>query len=80
MQSRRLSLIEALTGTAIGFAASVLLGLFIYPKYGFQPTLGDNVELTLAFTVLSVVRGYLVRRAFNYAHLYAQKRGKHHAA
>lgn len=64
-QSRRMSLVEAWTGTAIGFVVSVVLGLAVYPLYGCSFTLSQNISLTLIFTVASIVRGYVVRRLFN---------------
>lgn len=64
-QSRRQSMIEAIAGTAIGFIVSVLASEVVYPAHGHHFTFAQNVSITLIFTVLSVVRGYLVRRLFN---------------
>lgn len=64
-QSRRMSLIEAWAGTAIGFVVSVVLGFAVYPLFGCSFTLSQNISLTLIFTVASVLRGYAVRRLFN---------------
>jgi hypothetical protein len=65
-QSRLGSALEVVAGTAIGFAVSFCLGRVIYPLYGFHATMTDNLELTAWFTVASIVRGYIVRRAFNW--------------
>ncbi len=66
MQSRRMSMIETVAGVAIGFVVSVLAALVVYPLFGHGFTLSQNVGITVIFTVLSVVRGYLVRRFFNW--------------
>ena len=64
-QTRLGSLIEALVHTAVGFLTSYVGGLFIYPLVGFRPSLAQNLAIVLLFTVVSVVRGYVVRRWFN---------------
>jgi len=38
----------------------------LYPLYGLKVSLAANITLTMWFTVLSLVRGYLVRRLFNW--------------
>jgi Na+/phosphate symporter len=65
-QSRRMSLIETVSGVAIGFVVSVAASFVVYPAFGHSFTLGQNVGITIIFTVLSIARGYLVRRAFNW--------------
>ena len=64
-QSRRMSLIETVASIAIGFVVSLALTAFLLPAYGFGVTFAQNLQITAAFTVASVIRGYLVRRAFN---------------
>lgn len=66
MQSRCMSLVEAALSTAIGFAMSYGLGLIVYPLLGWNVTPGQNVIVVTAFTVASIVRGYGVRRLFNW--------------
>lgn len=64
-QSRKSSAAEALTGTAVGLIVSMIASAYVFPLYGFRPTLLDNVGITLIYTAISVARGYLLRRAFN---------------
>jgi len=40
----------------------------VLPLYGFDVKLGQSVAITVIFTVASIVRGYGVRRLFNYIH------------
>jgi len=66
MQSKFQSAVEVISGLLIGFTVSVIAGRVLYPLYGLKVGLGANITLTLWFTGLSLVRGYLVRRAFNW--------------
>ena len=63
-QTRFMSLVETLVGIAIGFIVSVIITALVMPAYGHHVTMGDNLEITAIFTVASILRGYLVRRAF----------------
>lgn len=64
-QSRLSSLIEAVVSTVIGFAVSVFAGHFVFPHYGVHISLDTNLHITFWFTLISIVRGYVVRRWFN---------------
>lgn len=68
MQRRLISLLEALANTAFGFGISVCVGLVIYPLFGWNATLMDVSALTAIYTAISIVRGYIVRRVFNWMH------------
>lgn len=65
MQSRLGSLLEATTSTLVGFLVAVLTQVVVFPIYGLEVGLGGNLQIALIFTVVSVLRGYLVRRVFN---------------
>lgn len=65
MQSKKHSLIEAITNTAVGFGISLLSIFIILPLVGIESTPGKNGVITLYFTVISIVRGYVLRRVFN---------------
>jgi hypothetical protein len=59
-----MSLIETCASIAIGFVVSVIITALVMPAYGHQVTLADNIQITMIFTVASIVRGYAVRRLF----------------
>ena len=65
MQSRRMSAVEVATNVAIGYAVAVLAQLAIFPAFGVRLPLADNLMIGAAFTVVSLVRSYAVRRMFN---------------
>lgn len=65
-QSKLASLIEALTQTVIGYFINIVVQLIVYPMYGAVFTLQQNFELGLIFLVVSLIRGYALRRMFNH--------------
>lgn len=64
-QSRLGSLIEVGLNILIGFGINWFANLWILPLYGFHITGGQAFSMGLIFTVISVVRGYVLRRFFN---------------
>ena len=65
MQTKRFSLIEAITNTAAGLVVSFCIQLIIYPAMSIPVRIEQNVIITLVFTAVSIGRGYLIRRIFN---------------
>ena len=64
MQSRRMSLIEALSNVAIGYGVAVLTQITVFPLFGLHVSLSDNLLIGALFTLVSVARSYAVRRMF----------------
>jgi len=64
-QTRLGSLIEVMINIAIGFAINWVANLYILPLYGFAITGSQAFSMGLLFTVISVVRSYVIRRWFN---------------
>lgn len=64
-QSRRISLVESVTNIAVGYGVAVLVQIGLFPLFGMAVTLGDNLIIGGVFTVVSLVRSYTLRRAFN---------------
>lgn len=65
-QTKLESFIEASINTAIGFIISYLTWiLIVVPLYHMELSHKDNLVITLIFTVVSVIRGYVIRRYFN---------------
>lgn len=59
MQSKRLSFIESVTNTVVGFLISIVVTVL------YLGTWQTSFVLVGSLTVVSIVRGYLVRRVFN---------------
>jgi len=68
-QSRTLSAIESLVDVGIGFVIAIVTTLYALPLFGFHPSLTQSFGITLIFTVISVIRKYIVRRLFNWLHV-----------
>jgi hypothetical protein len=64
MQTKKNSLIESVTNTVIGFIISLLIQLIIYPVMDIPVTFNQNITITLVFTIVSIIRGYIIRRFF----------------
>lgn len=64
-QSKKQSLKETVISTFIGLAVSLITQIVIFPLYGMQVSFNQNIQITIIFTVVSILRGYLVRRYFN---------------
>ena len=64
-QTKLGSFYEACINVAIGFGINFIANLIILPLFGFNITLMDNFYIGLLYTVVSVVRSYVVRRWFD---------------
>jgi len=73
-QSRRGSFAESLVNVAIGYGIAVGAQIAIFPMFGIIVPLHDNLAIGAIFTVISIVRSYTLRRAFNWWHYRPIKR------
>lgn len=64
-QSKKQSLTETVISTFIGLAVSLITQIVVFPLYGMEVSFNQNIQITIIFTVVSIARGYLVRRYFN---------------
>lgn len=65
-QSKKSSLIESLANIAIGYFVSVTAQIVIFPLFGMRPSIGENLAIGALFTIVSLVRSYVLRRLFNW--------------
>ena len=63
-QSRRLSLLEAVTNVVVGYALAVLTQRIVFPWFGLTASLQDNLAIGAAFVGVSLIRSYALRRVF----------------
>ena len=66
MQRRSLSALEATVSTAAGFLVSLGLTFTVLPAFGYAVTAGHAWGITLIYTAASLLRGYAIRRSFNW--------------
>jgi len=64
-QSRIDSFCESLTNTAIGFLVSLVTWIVVARLYGIQMTATTSLSITAIFTIVSIARQYVLRRAFD---------------
>lgn len=60
-----MSMIEVATNIAIGLVVSFISQIAIFKLYDIHISVTQNIEITIWFTVISIIRSYLVRRWFN---------------
>lgn len=64
-QTKLQSFLEANISTAIGFGLSWAATPFVLAAFGYTVGTGKAFGITAVYTVISIVRGYFVRRFFN---------------
>ncbi len=64
-QSRAGAFVEAWANVAIGYGVNFAANLVVLPLFGFAVSVTDALGIGVVFTVISVLRSYLVRRFFN---------------
>lgn len=65
MQSKKQSFKESVVNVAVGYAVALISQLIVFPIVGVQSTLTQNIKISLYFTIISLIRSYLIRRYFN---------------
>ena len=63
-QSRLMSLAEAVANVVVGYGIAVVTQILIFPIFGLQTTLAQNLQMGLVFTGVSIMRSFLLRRLF----------------
>lgn len=64
-QSRKMSMVESFANVAIGYGIAVAAQLAIFPVFDIHVPLQSNLLIGAFFTVVSLVRSYVLRRVFN---------------
>lgn len=65
-QSRLGSLAETGVSMLVGFWLSVAVQAVVFPMFGYDLPLHDNVAIVTIFTIISMIRSYVLRRVFNW--------------
>ena len=64
-QSVHHSILETITNVGVGYTLAVLTQFIVFPFYGIAFSLNQNAQIGLIFTVVSLIRSYVLRRLFN---------------
>jgi hypothetical protein len=60
-----MSMIEVATNIVIGLVVSFISQIAVFKLYDIHISVTQNIEITIWFTVISIIRSYLIRRWFN---------------
>jgi hypothetical protein len=63
-QSRKMSLVEAVTNVVVGFVLAIVTQAALYPILGIPVSIALNVLIATVFTFVSIMRSYVLRRVF----------------
>jgi len=63
-QSKRMSMMESLINVAVGYGVAVSAQILVFPMFGLEVALADNLAIGAIFTGISIVRSYTLRRVF----------------
>lgn len=68
-QPRWHSLVEAWTNIVVGLLVTLAANALLFPLFGWEISTRQNLALGGLYTVISLARSYLLRRAFNRWHV-----------
>ena len=63
-QTRAMSLVESIANVFVGYGIAVATQILIFPVFGLHTTLAQNLQMGAAFTGISIVRSFALRRLF----------------
>lgn len=63
-QSRSMSLVESIVNVVAGYGVAVVAQMLIFPIFGLHTTLAQNLQMGAAFSLVSLMRSYALRRLF----------------
>ena len=67
-QSKKYSWFETITNISVGFLVALGAQNLIFPFFGIFLDLAGNIKIAAFFTVIGVLRMYVMRRFFNWLH------------
>jgi hypothetical protein len=68
-QKKSISFLEVFLNTVVGYAVAILTQLVVFPLFDINITHSQNLLMGLVFTIVSIVRSYLLRRFFDLCHV-----------
>lgn len=63
-QSRAMSLVESVANVIVGYGVAVTTQLVVFPWFGLPARLDDAMAIGAIFTIISILRSFLLRRVF----------------
>mgnify|MGYP007100215596 CR=1 FL=1 len=65
IQTRAMSAVESVANVVIGYGVALTTQVIVFGSLGLSVSLEQNLWIGAVFTVVSLVRSYVVRRLFN---------------
>lgn len=65
MQTKKQSIIESCTNIGTGYIISMIANYFVLPLFGYSVDMAKSAKIAVVFSVISIVRSYVIRRCFN---------------
>ncbi len=65
-QTRRMSLLESVTNVVVGYVLAIITQIVVFPFFGILTDLSEHLAIGLAFVVVSLARGFVLRRIFEH--------------
>lgn len=66
MQTKIHSFIESCVNVIIGYSVALGSQIVIYPIFDIDVNMSDQATIALLFTIISLIRSYLLRRFFTH--------------
>jgi len=75
MQTKKRSMIETIVNTAVGLVINITAQRVIFPMFDMYVSVHENMLIAAIFTVISIMRSYVMRRLFNAweVHIHSKK-------
>ena len=73
-QFRLMSLVEAVANVIVGYGVAVATQLVVFPWFGLPVRVDDAMAIGAIFTIISILRSFLLRRVFEAVRLGGQFR------
>jgi hypothetical protein len=68
-QTKRDSMLEATVNILIGYGVAIAAQKVIFPIFDMHVSTADDCKIAGLFTIVSLIRSYVLRRAFNWWHV-----------
>lgn len=67
-QSKKMSFLESCVNMGIGCFIAYATQIIVFPWFDIEISHAENLAIVAIFTVVSIIRSYVLRRAFNWWH------------
>jgi hypothetical protein len=64
MQTKTMSLIESITNVILGYIIALITQVLVFPLFDLDVNIKSHLGIGLIFTVVSLVRSYVLRRVY----------------